>query len=178
MSKIYFSSDLHLNHNKDFVYQPRGFQSIDEMNEAIIERFNRVIKPDDTLYLLGDIMLGDAETAQALFKRLPQCNMYIVVGNHDTNNRQDFYSYYCCDFPILARKLKYKGWSFILSHYPMLVGGNESFKKRKLVNLSGHTHNLDKFAMMDQGIYNVAVDAHDCYPVDIEQIIEDIKAYQ
>lgn len=180
MSHIYFSSDLHLNHDRDFIYKPRGFQTVNEMNEAIITRFNEVIEPDDTLYLLGDIMLGDAETAQLLFARLLKCRTYVVYGNHDTAARIEFYysMYHCKSYPTLTRDIWYNGWRFILSHYPMLVGGNESFKKRKLVNLSGHTHSRDKFAMMDQGIYNVAVDAHDCYPVDIDTIIKDIKAYQ
>lgn len=180
MPKTYFSSDLHLNHNKNFCYEPRGFQSVDEMNKTIIERFNEIIKPEDTLYLLGDIMLGDAETAQSLFKQLPRCNTVIVQGNHDTNNRIQFYEK--CENVFVAVGLaipfKYGRWNFILSHYPVLVSYENQHTKRHLANLSGHTHNPDKFAMMNEGIYNVAVDAHDCYPVDIETIIADIEAYQ
>ena len=37
---IWFSSDLHFNHDKDFCYGPRGFQSIEEMNTEIIKRWN------------------------------------------------------------------------------------------------------------------------------------------
>ena len=34
---IYFTSDLHFNHDRDFVYVPRGFQSVDEMNQTLFK---------------------------------------------------------------------------------------------------------------------------------------------
>ena len=37
---IYLTSDLHLNHNRGFIYEPRGFHSVEEMNEAIIDLWN------------------------------------------------------------------------------------------------------------------------------------------
>ena len=42
MKKIYFSSDLHFSHNKDFIYKARGFTSIEEHDEEIIKRFNSI----------------------------------------------------------------------------------------------------------------------------------------
>lgn len=33
---MYFTSDLHLNHDKEFIYKNRGFNSINEMNNTII----------------------------------------------------------------------------------------------------------------------------------------------
>ena len=58
MPNIWFSSDLHFNHNRQFIYQARGFETLEEMNQTIIERFNSLVKPEDDLYLLGDTMLG------------------------------------------------------------------------------------------------------------------------
>ena len=46
---IYFSSDLHLNHNKDFIYLPRGFSSIEEMNDAILNNFCKTITSEDSM---------------------------------------------------------------------------------------------------------------------------------
>ena len=51
---IYFSSDLHFLHDRAFIWGARGFESVDEMNEEIIKRFNEVVQSDDTLYLLAD----------------------------------------------------------------------------------------------------------------------------
>ena len=38
MSNIWLISDTHFNHNKDFIWSPRGFNSVWEMNEVIIEK--------------------------------------------------------------------------------------------------------------------------------------------
>lgn len=179
MSKTWISSDLHLNHDRDFIYKERGFNSVGEMNKAIIERFNEVITPSDTLYLLGDIVMGSLDAATVLFRQLPRCDLRIIEGNHDTLNRWNMYGDMgAIRYPGCAHRFnKFGKWSFIFSHYPMIVSYNKDYRERRVVNVSGHTHNPDKFAMMNEGIYNIAVDAHNCYPVDIEQIIADIEAY-
>ena len=58
----YITSDLHLGHNQPFVYEPRGFSSIEEHDAAIIENINKVVGENDTLYILGDLMLNDNES--------------------------------------------------------------------------------------------------------------------
>ena len=67
----YFSSDLHFNHDRKFIYEPRGFETIEQMNEEIISRFNEKVAENDILYLLGDIMLGsDYDSGAELINRL------------------------------------------------------------------------------------------------------------
>lgn len=45
-----------------------------------------------------------------------------------------------------------------------------------MINLCGHAHTTNPFADMDKGlIYHVELDAHGCYPISIDDIIEDIK---
>ena len=63
---------------------------------------------------------------------------------------------------------------FYLSHYPTIVSNYDDDKKTPMWNLSGHTHFKSKFYNDVFRIYNVGVDAHNCYPVSIEQIISDI----
>ena len=43
MGEVWFSSDLHLGHQKEFLYVPRGFSSIEEHDEAIIDNINEVV---------------------------------------------------------------------------------------------------------------------------------------
>ena len=59
MGKIYFTSDTHFCHNKDFCYEPRGFKTIEEMNEKIFNNWNSIVTDEDDVYHLGDIMLND-----------------------------------------------------------------------------------------------------------------------
>ena len=55
---IYLTSDLHFNHNKEFVYAARGFSNVQEMNEDIIQTWNGIVTMEDDIYVLGDMCLG------------------------------------------------------------------------------------------------------------------------
>ena len=68
--KIFVTSDLHFCHDRAFVYEPRGFSNVEEMNQAIVERWNAVVQPEDIVYVLGDIMLNNNEEGIRLFNSL------------------------------------------------------------------------------------------------------------
>ena len=53
---IYFTSDWHLAHNKEFIYKKRGFNSIEDHDKAIFENL-KMLQPGDILYNLGDVCL-------------------------------------------------------------------------------------------------------------------------
>ena len=65
---IYFTSDLHLDHNKDFIYKERGFDNIGSHDIAILKNWNSVVTPDDIVYVLGDLMLGDNSAGMSILK--------------------------------------------------------------------------------------------------------------
>ena len=78
---IWLTSDLHFMHDKPFLYEPRGFTSITEMNEAIVERWNSVVQPNDLIYNLGDIALNDVDRA-IHYIRLLNGFQHLIKGNH------------------------------------------------------------------------------------------------
>lgn len=181
MGKIWISSDAHFCHNQDFIYKPRGFNSVYEMNEAIIKNWNSVVSWDDEIFLLGDCMLNDDAEGIKCLNRLAG-KIYILTGNHDTATRvQKYVNIRPTILHIgLAYILKYEGYSFYLSHYPTLTSNYDYDKplKKRLINLCGHSHVKDPFADADKGlIYHCELDAHNCYPVLIDNIIKDIKEY-
>lgn len=177
---IYFSSDLHFQHNKDFIYEPRGFSSINEMNDAIIENFNNIIAPNDDLYLLGDIFLGGPNginTGIELFNQLPG-KIHLIWGNHDTDNRKEalLQCHNVVEVIGYAIILKYNKYHLYLSHFPTVTTNFDDYQKllkQRILCLAGHTHSKEKFESC--GSYNVAVDAHNCYPVSIDEIINDFN---
>lgn len=174
----YFTSDLHIGHDKDFIWKPRGFSSVEEHDTEILKRWNSIVTPEDTVYILGDLcMSGNEEEWNRVYKVL-NGKKFIIWGNHDTNNKLNKYqTEYGMTYLGFASFYKYsKKKMFYLSHYPTLVGNFE--EERFFWNLSGHTHNSNKFEFGQYSIYNVAVDAHNCYPVSIEQIIKDINKYK
>lgn len=180
---IYFSSDLHLLHNRDFIYKARGFSTIEEMNKTILKNFNEMITSEDDLYLLGDTILGGPNTIDKGIELINKLNgkLHLVWGNHCTLNRQQALKEQCnnvIEIVGYAGMLRYKKWHFYMSHFPTNTTNFDDYKKpfkQRILNLHGHTHSKEKFNQY--GSYNVAVDAHNCYPVSIDKIIEDFKNF-
>ena len=182
MSKIWLTSDTHFSHNQPFIYEPRGFSSIEEMNEKIIENWNNVVQHDDIVYHLGDVWLNDDKIGQQCLRRL-NGRIYILAGNHDNTNRWQLFANTRYDItPIgLAYLLKYQGYHFYLSHYPCLCSNYDEDKplKRQVISICGHSHTTDKFKDMNKGlIFHCEMDTNNCYPWLLDDIIEDIKSYK
>ena len=180
---IFITSDLHFNHEKDFLYAPRGFENAKQMNEAIIENINSVVQPEDDLYVLGDLMLGGPERLHEGLKLISSLNgkLHIVRGNHDSDLRWSQYR----NLPNVvelenAIYLRYKKYHFYLSHYPTMTANKDYDKplKARLINLCGHSHISNRWSDWDKGyIYHCELDCHNNYPVSLDQIIEEIKQY-
>lgn len=176
----------HFNHNKPFLYQPRGFTNVEDMNREIIDRHNSIVAPADLVYCLGDCCLGGGdELTLADDKRLIESlngQIIIIRGNHCTNRRINMYL--SCrnvvDAGKGARTIKYQKYHFYLSHYPTLTSNFDDGKslKRRVINLCGHSHTRDRWMDWDRynvPIYHCEMDAHDCYPVLIDDIITEMK---
>ena len=86
MGRIFVSSDLHFGHDREFLWGPRGFRSSIEHDEAIIANWNSVVEPEDIVYVLGDLMLGDNEYGKSCVERL-NGTIRLIRGNHDTDRR-------------------------------------------------------------------------------------------
>lgn len=167
-----------VSHNKDFLYKPRGFSSAEEMNEAIIERWNSIVKSNDMVFHLGDTMLSDNNKGIECFKRL-NGQICLIYGNHETNNRIELIHKELPSIITLgyAHLFKYKKMNIYLSHYPTLTSNmDDTGLWHRVISLHGHTHQKTNFLYPDNPfIYHVGVDSHNCYPVNIEEVIADIK---
>ena len=179
MSEIFFTSDTHFCHQPEFLWKPRGFNSVEEMNEAIVERWNSVVKPGDTVYHLGDTMLNDTKKGIEYFKRL-NGQIFLIYGNHDTTNRIDTL-YEACRYKMLggwyAFVIKHGKQSLYLSHYPTLTANyDDKHFSQHMINLHGHTHQQTNWLQPDNPfMYHVGVDSHNCTPVHIDEVMADIR---
>lgn len=175
--KIYLTSDLHLGHDREFIWKVRGFNSVQEMNEAYVERWNSVIDNEDDVYVLGDLMLGNNDIGVHYLNQL-NGNIHVVLGNHDTPTRQALYK---ADVHKIvevkwAIMLIYKKYHFFMTHFPCMTGNleKESLKQMTL-NLYGHTHQQSNFYEDRPYMYHVGVDSHNGYPVLLDDIIQEMK---
>lgn len=167
---IYFTSDLHLGHENIIRLKDRPFSSIKEMDEAIITNYNSVIKPKDTVYLLGD--LAHRSEPAEVNKKLARLNgkKTLLIGNHDKYKEYDAKLFEeICDYKfIAAQKVR-----IALMHYPMLAW--ERHHHGSLM-LHGHIHSTGEYneANRAEGIrrYDVGVDANHFFPVSLDEILE------
>lgn len=182
MSKIFLTSDLHFNHDRAFIWRARGFQSVEEMNEAIVERYNSRVNPGDDVYICGDLCLGGGsqeimKANMALIERL-NGNIHVILGNHDSPARAEMYK--CCHNVVevvYATMIHYNGYHFFLSHYPCMTGNLEKETlKQCTCNIYGHTHQKDAFYEDRPYMFHCGMDAHNCYPVLLDDAIEMMKA--
>lgn len=179
--KIFVTSDLHFGHNQPFIWEARGFSSIEEMNEAYVRNWNEVVGENDAVYVLGDFIMGDSTENIKYIHRLNGL-IFVILGNHDTRNRQELYALNCPNiigFEYVS-VFSHRKYNFYLSHYPTMCSNYDDAKglRSHLINLCGHTHTKNKFEHMgDNIIYHCEVDAHNGYPILLDDVIEDIKQF-
>lgn len=163
MVDTWFTSDFHFRHFNIIRYCNRPFANTQEMDEVIADRMNSCIKPNDTLYFLGDFCLGKAEQVAAYRMRLECKTIHFIEGNHDR----------------ITRKLQhlFTSWSslseihvgtqrFVLCHYAMRVWPHHA---RGAWQLYGHSHGNLPDEPLSLSM-DVGVDTHDFRPWHFDEI--------
>lgn len=129
---IYVTSDTHFGHANVIKYCNRPWASVDEMNEGIVERWNAIVRPEDTVYHLGDVALNPKKAIPFL-ERL-NGRKRLIRGNHDHDIEKYLpYFEWVKDYYVL----KDNGMRFILFHYPI---SSWDGLHRGTVHLHGHSH--------------------------------------
>ena len=177
MHNIWITSDSHFNHNKEFVYKERGFSSVEEMNETIIERWNKHINPNDIVYHLGDLMLGENEYGKSCVERL-NGTIRLIRGNHDTDRRWNEVYPTIPNVELVgwADVIHYRKYHFYLSHFPTNTANLEAESLHQCtLNIAGHTHSKNEFREDVPMYFNAAADANNNTPVLLDDVIEKMK---
>ena len=140
MSSIWFASDHHFGHEnmmnffkRDGVTPLRPFVDANDMDETIIENHNRVVKPNDRVYLLGDLAIARRNIHKAA--RL-NGRKKLLMGNHDPfvkNQNRDYFEL----AGIEAVEAFHKFDRFVATHIPVHPS---CLSTRWNVNVHGHTH--------------------------------------
>lgn len=175
---IWFTSDCHFNHANIIAYEKesRPFDNIEDMNEVIVENWNKVVSNEDTIYILGDLCMGDISTVDKYIPRL-HGNKILVRGNHDTDKRIAAYQKYQIEV-VDFKTLEYKDIMFCMSHYPIwndkLIELITRHGERKMIWCYGHIHSQAPIGLHD-GMYHVGVDTNNLTPVNIETIVAEYK---
>lgn len=78
----WFTSDLHFGHANIIEYSGRPFRDVGHMNRALIERWNELVQPADTVWVLGDVAMGRIVDTLPLVRQLAGRKL-LLAGNHD-----------------------------------------------------------------------------------------------
>lgn len=176
---IYFTSDLHMNNNNVIRYCNRPYQNAQEMNQALIHNWNSVVKSADTVYVLGDFIMGAGDTVKELVNQF-NGKIILIRGNHDTEHKLEQYAEIGVDVRLIDY-LTYKELTFIMCHYPI-----QNFDYWNLIThnnpeiyfLYGHIHNNAPVGYHGDRMYHVGVDTNNYTPISIEQIYKEVKEYE
>lgn len=169
---FYFTADTHFGHANIIKHCKRPFKDTIEMNYQIIKNINAAVKPEDTLFILGDV----AFEKKVLFESMAEikCKKVLLVGNHD-NWRT---------FNVLQQEkliesyhdtlmVKYNGISIWLSHYPHLAWDKQIYGA---YHLYGHVHGRFANEPNKNGLsMDVGVDCNNYCPLSFFQINDKMK---
>ncbi len=160
-SKIWFTSDWHLGHFNIITYSGRPFSSTEEMDAALVENHNKLVRPQDKVYNLGDVVINKKHLHKA---KAFNGHKRLLRGNHDVYTTK---MYLDAGFEEIAAYRVMAG--MIFSHIPI----HESSMGRFGMNVHGHMHEkkLDDVRYM-----NICVEHTDYAPLSLEQIVEEMRS--
>ena len=181
--KVWVTSDIHHSHKNICrgvtnwrtqdgqipINSTRDFQTIDEMNDVLVNNINSKVGQYDTLIMLGDISFGGFENVGKFLDRLVCKNIHLVLGNHDhhiRNNRENIQDKFISVSDYL--QVKIYDQDFVLSHYPF---SSWNGLNKGVIHLHGHVHlsNKDKWGLGKR--LDVGVDGNDYYPYSLSEIV-------
>lgn len=142
--KIFFTSDLHLNHNNIIKYCNRPYETVDLMNEDIVSSWNKVVSDEDVVYALGDIGFGNLSMLSQL-----KGKKIFLQGNHDGERILKQLRKVTTEPVKRHLEIQIEDYFIDLSHYP------PTHIEKNTIYLHGHLHSdcynpVDK--IMDVGV--------------------------
>ena len=181
----FYTSDLHFNHSNILKFEPesRPFNTVDEMNEALIKKWNDKVKQDDEVYILGDFCFDNRGDRATYFLKRLNGKKYLIKGNHDSfigkpqfdESQLEYIKVYDeIDDYVNGEKVH-----VCLFHYPIAVWNKKHYHAYHLFghihsNKSGSMHHALEFDLGDHA-FNVGVDVRNLEPVTLEELIKEAK---
>jgi calcineurin-like phosphoesterase family protein len=194
--KVFFTSDSHFNHKQKFIYEARGYKSVEEHNDALIAKINELVRPQDTLIHLGDFCLNITPPEfNEILARINCNNILYIWGNHnscirryyedavrghldmvrfngeDSNEGISVYPYTVGKLTFLGyyKEIIVNGHMIVIHHFPHLIWNQ---MQKSAWQLSGHSHYTNPTTQIENvnnKILDVGWDGH-CKPLSFPEI--------
>jgi calcineurin-like phosphoesterase family protein len=173
---IWFVSDTHFGHDNALKFASHdgkgrmreAFTEVEEMNQIMTERWNAHVKPEDIVYHLGDVLMGQKTRLGGTLAAL-NGRIRLVPGNHDNIELMVKIGM----FDQIVQWAPFKQHGFICTHQPMLITGPEELRERtQIVNVHGHIHDQPDPSPHHM---NICVERTEYRPLHLDEIIAEIK---
>lgn len=165
----------------DTVIKNATVPDVEEMNQAMVDNWNRAVGKDDTVRVVGDFSL--AHRPVELIAPQLNGNLELIMGNHDhchpaiskseekKANQMAFYKRYFKNIYLHLHDT-IGDYEVIISHLPYQTVPNEKYAKWRPIDdgkilICGHVHNKWKHKFTERGtlMVNVGVDVWNYTPV-------------
>lgn len=146
MSETYFIADTHFGHKNILSYDNRPFNTTEEQDQAIIDRWNEKVGLLDDIWILGDVSWYSVTKTIEILNSL-NGDKKLCIGNHDSKliKNKDFRN--CFTEIVEYKEFNYGDKNIILSHYPIPCFKNHYYG---WCHLYGHVHNSFEWNMMEK----------------------------
>ena len=189
--KLFFTSDTHYGHSNicsattkwnNASNMTRDFDSLEKMNDTIVNNINNTVDEDDILIHLGDWSFGGFDNIAELRSRIVCKNIHLVLGNHDHHierNKENVQSLFLSvqDYLRLEvrrpiNKATLETFKFVCMHYPIASWHDMN---NGIIHLHGHVH-LDKARKLGPGkMLDVGMDGNDLTPYSLSEVVSLLK---
>ena len=180
---VWITSDTHYHHKnicrgvtewrttdgKVPVDSTRDFNTLDQMNNTLVDNINSNVGQDDTLIMLGDIAFGGFEFIKIFLDRLICKNIHLVLGNHDhhiRNNRENIKDMFLSVSDYL--QVSINGANFVMTHYPFASWNGLN---KGVIHLHGHVHLPASRKWGNGKRLDVGVDGNNLQPYSLTEIV-------
>jgi calcineurin-like phosphoesterase family protein len=157
--RVFFTSDLHLGHGNINKLCNRPFNTLESMNEILIENWYNTVSVHDLVIITGDLIWGGAQLWERFLQELPGQKI-LIIGNHDLKCKLEKVEHY---FLAIREQVEFKIGDdrLFACHYPIpdFPGRYHGVK-----HIYGHIHEKDfKYATPQH--YNLSVERNGYCPI-------------
>jgi len=178
--KVFFCSDTHFDHFNITKYCKRPFDTKQEMNDTLVERWNSVVTKNDIVFLLGDFCFGNKTAWRKWLNKLNYREIHLIQGNHDRDSDipQEMFSSICdmMAVSVYDEELDSKYMTLFCCHYCMTSWPGQW---NGVVHCFGHSHtsphsntqkDVDYIARRPLPSYDVGVDNNEFAPISYDDL--------
>jgi len=189
--QLFFTSDTHYSHsnicsattnwsvNDGYA---RKFDSLQDMNQRLVDNINNMVGEDDILIHLGDFSFGGFDKIEEFRSQINCKNIHLVLGNHDHHIERNkegvqrlFSSvqhYMNLDLRRPINKATTEKFRFILMHFPIASWDSMN---QGVIHLHGHVHLPSHLRIAEGKAMDVGVDGNGLEPLSLDEIVELMK---